>query len=180
MSLFIRKDTQPETSATEDRPVARAQGGPIHESPLTAEDYTFIASLPEQHSGDRVRSDMALLLTDQDTRDSLGRYTDFFAFAGVNVQPATSALPRLIQLLRVQQHLTLTQELVQRHITATGEPLVNIVSDVHRMINATPEGSAMRDAFATLEARWRETFRGGRPVATDDAPAPTPDPSQPR
>ncbi len=181
MPMPARKDMQPQTQEGEVRIVTRAQGGPIHESPLTPEDYAFITSLPEQHTGDRVRSDMALLITDDDTQASLGRYADFFAFAGVNVEPAVVALPRLVQLLRVQQHLSRVQDLVQRHITATGEPLVNIVSDVHRMVNATPDGSALRDAFATLESRWKETFRGGgRPANTEDAPAPTPDPSQPK
>lgn len=179
MSLHIRKDAQAGNANQEARPPSRSQGGPIHESPLTPEDYAFITSLPEQHTGDRVRSDMALLITDDDTQASLGRYADFFAFAGVNVEPAVVALPRLVQLLRVQQHLSRVQDLVQRHITATGEPLVNIVSDVHRMVNATPEGSALRDAFATLESRWKETFRGGgRPANTEEAPAPTPDPPQ--
>lgn len=170
----------PAAPAVEVRPLVRTASGAMHPSPLTPEDYAFIANLPEQRVSDRVRSDMALLVTDEDTQAALERYRDFFAFGGVNVDPAIEALPRLMQLLKVQKHMTLAMELLQRHITAASEPVVSVTSDVHRLVIGTPEGSAVRSAFATFDERWRDTFRGGRTVGTDEAPAPTPSPAQPK
>lgn len=143
---------------------------PRHQCVLTQEQYALLLTLAEQHaSSDRVRADMASLLTDAETLAALQNYADFFAFGGVNVGPAIEALPRAIKLQQLKRQLDLASELVQRHIVATSEPVVAVVSDVRRMVMATPEGSAVRDAFTVLDGRWRETFRGGRTAARDEA-----------
>lgn len=152
----------------------------LHGPVLTPEDYTLLVSLPEQLAGARVRSDMGLLLADEDTRESLIRYTDFFAFGGVDVTPTVAAIPKMISLRRLQQHLDLAQELVRRHINAEGEPIAAIASDVRRLVMGTPEGSAMRAAFATFDARWRDTFRGGRTPSADETTEDTSKPASPK
>ena len=61
-----------------------------------------------------------------------------------------------------------------RHIATTVKPVVGIVSDVRRMVVATPEGSSVRDAFATFDGKWREAFPGGgRPAAKASGEAKT-------
>ena len=58
-------------------------------TPLTHEDYVFLASLgPQTSSGDRTRTDMAGLLMDDETVAALHRYRDFFAVHGVNCNVA--------------------------------------------------------------------------------------------
>ncbi len=149
----------------------------LHEAVISPEDYTFLVSLPEQRTGDRRRADMALLLADEDTRQALVHYADFFAFAGVDVTPAVEAIPKLVALQRLARRLELAQELVRRHINAEGEGAAAVASDVHRLLAGTPDGSSVRTAFATFDDRWRETFRGGgRPGNTEEAPV---DPSGP-
>ncbi len=166
------KDKQGEGEAPANRQQA-PQTEPLHEAVLTREDYVFLASLPEQRAiGSQVRADMADLLTDEETLSALERYKDFFAFGGVDAGPAIAALPRAIKLKRVRRQLLLMLDLVQRHTMATAEPIVGVVSDVRRMVVGTPEGSAVRDAFAVFDERWRETFRGGRAASRDDAPEP--------
>lgn len=180
MPMPARNVPPPQTHDANAAPRPRLDAAALHEPTLTAADYTLLASLPEQRAGDRVRSDMGLLLADEDTNQSLVRYGDFFAFGGIDVKPAVETLPKLIALQRLLKHLELSTELVRRHINAVGEPAAEVCSDVRRLVMATPEGSAMRAAFATFDARWRETFRGGRSPAADDNAADTSKPAQPK
>ncbi len=171
----VQQTTATETATETPRGGRREHA--LHEAVLSPEDYTFLASLPEQRAGDRRRSDMALLLADEDTRQALVHYADFFAFAGVDVAPAVEAIPRLVALQRLVRRLELAQELVRRHLNAEGERVSTVASDVHRLLVATPEGSSVRTAFAAFDDRWRETFRGGnRASHTEDSPV---DPSGP-
>ena len=134
----------------------------LHGAPLTAEEIAFLLSLGNRVAlGETVRVDLAALLTDDDTIAALRRYEDFFRYGDVDVGPALEVLPRAAKLMRLQQRLDLASAQVGRHIAATVKPVVAVVSDVRRMVAATPEGSSVRDAFATFDGRWRETFPGG-------------------
>jgi hypothetical protein len=119
MPMPAKKVVPPETPMVEVSKNTRPDAGALHEPTLTPGDYTLLVSLPEQRVGDRVRSDMGLLLADEETHQSLDRYSDFFAFGGVDVTPAVRALPRLIALQQLQRHLELSLDLVRRHINGT-------------------------------------------------------------
>ena len=120
---------------------------------------------------------------DDDTVAALERYQDFFRYGDVDVRPALQVLPHAVKLARLKQRLDLASALVSRQIAATVKPVVGVVSDVRRMVVATPEGSSVRDAFATFDRNWREAFPGGgRPAkasgeAKSDAAAPAKTPS---
>lgn len=145
-----------------------------HEDPLTTEDFALLNSLGEVvNVTDRVRTDMAELLMDEETVGALQRYAVFFETGGVPVVGAVAALPKAIRLYRLKRRLELAQALVQRHILATTEPVVGVTSGVHKMIVGTPGGSALRAAFSLFLNKWQDTFRGGRPVSEESVSTPS-------
>lgn len=145
----------------------------LHHAPLTEEELAFLCKLGNRVAfGETIRSDLAALLMDPDTIDALRRYRDFFRYGDVDVGPALEVLPHAAKLQQLQRRLDLASALVGRHIAATVKPVVGVVSDVRRMVVATPEGSSVRDAFATFDARWRETFPGGARTAPKTADEP--------
>jgi len=166
--------------------------GAMHDAALTEEEVAFLLSLGNRVAlGEPVRVDLADLLMDDDTVAALARYQDFFRYGDVDVGPALQVLPHAVKLKRLKQRLDLASALVARHIAATVKPVVGVVSDVRRMVVATPEGSSVRDAFASFDGRWREAFPGGgRPAAkaaseaksepkADAVPAKTPAAAEP-
>ena len=70
--------------------------------------------------------------------------------------------------------------IVQRNLADAVDPIATASSEVHRLVAAAPEHSKVRAAFAQMEKRWQETFKGGRPTkAADDATAPAATPTKP-
>jgi hypothetical protein len=146
-----------------------------HADPLTAEDFALLNSLGEVvNVNDRVRTDMAELLMDEETVQALQHYAVFFETGGVLITGAMAALPRAILLYRLKRRLQLAEALVQRHIVATSEPVVGVTSGVHKMIVGTPVGSALRAAFSLFLNKWQDTFRGGRAPSEVEEGATTP------
>lgn len=142
----------------------------MHDAPLTEEEFAFLRSLGNRVAlGEMVRVDLADLLMDDDTVASLARYQEFFRFGDVDVGPALEVLPHAVKLKRLKQRLDLASAMVGRQMAATVKPVIGIVSDVRRMVVATPEGSSVRDAFATFDGKWREAFPGGGRPATKNA-----------
>ena len=174
----LHENTVTKSDAHDDPTRARF----LHPNTLDHEDFVLLNSLDEV-TGDpeRIRGDMAELLMDEETVEALRHYQIFFETGGVDVGAAVETLPRAIRLHRLKRRLEGALGLLQRHIHRTSEPLVSITSDVHRLLAATPEGSAIRASFALFEKNWQSTFRGGR-APTESAPTPTPstDPTTPR
>ncbi len=142
---------------------------------LTDADVTLARSLsPLTGSVDRARFVAAELLVDDETLAALETYAQVFEGMSVNVGPAVSAIPQALRLEALERHLIAMQALVHRHLATTVEPIASISSDVHRIVAASPEGSAIRDAFSMFEKRWTQLYgKGGRPAASkaDAAPA---------
>jgi len=163
----MKIDTSKLTGKTTTTQPEAKGNAPMHDAPLSAEEYAFLQSLGNRVAlGETVRVDLAELLMDDDTVSALGRYQEFFRFGDVDVGPALEVLPHAVKLKRLKQRLDLASAMVSRHMAATVKPVVGVVSDVRRMVVATPEGSSVRDAFATFDQNWREAFPGGgRPAA---------------
>jgi hypothetical protein len=157
----MKIDTSKLTGKTSAQTEAKGNT-PMHDAPLTAEEFAFLQGLGNQVAlGETVRVDLAELLMDDDTVTALARYQDFFRYGDVDVGPALEALPHAVKLKRLKQRLDLASAMVGRQMAAAVKPVVGVVSDVRRMVAATPEGSSVRDAFATFDGKWREAFPGG-------------------
>jgi hypothetical protein len=139
---------------------------------LCASDLALLSSLDPEVAGDEhVRSDMLALLTEDETLEALARYAPVFTSLGVHAGPSIATVQRLRQLQRLRRRLDLAQGLVTRHLQATGAPSKDFVSDLHRLLAATPEQSPLRVAFSLFLEQWKSTFRGGRPTKGDDKSA---------
>jgi hypothetical protein len=88
--------------------------------------------------------------------------------------PARQVLPHAVKLERMKQRLDLASAMVSRHMAATVKPVVGVVSDVRRMVVATPEGSAGARRLRHFRPELREAFPGGgRPAAKASGEAKT-------
>ena len=139
--------------------------------PMSQQDFDALAKLDTQVTGDeRVRSDMIALLTDDETVDALAVHAPTLAAIGLHAVPSTATMQKLKRLQRLRRRLELSQALVTRHMQTTGAPLQDFVSELHRIVEATPEHSPLRVAFSLFLDRWQNTFRGpGRPAKADAA-----------
>ncbi len=158
----------------------KAQEPETAQTALTDADVTLARSLAPITGGvDRARFTVAEVLLDDETLAALETYAPVFEGMSVNVGPAVKAIPMALRLEALERHLIAAQALVHRHLAKTVEPIASISSDVHRIVAASPEGSAIRDAFSMLEKRWTQVYgKGGRPAASKaDAPA---EPKTPR
>lgn len=145
--------------------------------PMSLQDYEFLAKLDPQVTGDdRVRSDMIALLTDDETIEALATWAATLAVLGLHAAPSTATTQKLKRLQRLRRRIELSQALVTRHMQATGAPLQDFVSELHRIVDATPEHSPLRVGFSLFLERWQNTFRGpGRPAKAATPAPPTPD-----
>ena len=160
-------------TAPADAPLAATGVVAAGEAPLTAADFAFLANLDPKVAGDeRVRSDMLALLTEPETSEAVAKYAPVLTAFGLDAAPALAAVDRIRQLQRVRRRLDLAQALVTRHLQATGTPAQELVSQLHRVLEGTPEHSPMRVAFSLFLERWQSTFRGGgRPAKAAEARA---------
>ena len=176
-----RDDRKPDAR---DKNPARLDALPLeakghHAQLLSTDDVAKINTLDTQvKGGEGARYDIAETLMDPETLSSLQHYRSFFEMGGVTVDDALDTLPDVIELARMERHLTRALEVVHRNLRARVAPLGDTASNVHRLIVGTPEHSAMRAAFQVFEQRWRETFPGGRPPKTEAANAPA-EPARP-
>lgn len=154
-------------------PAAPAASPTDREAPLTAADFEFLSTLDPRVAGDEhVRSDMLQLLTESETVDAITKHAPLLTALGLDPAPALAATVRIRQLQRTRRRLDLAQALVTRHLQSTGAPSMEIVSKLHRLLEGTPEHSALRVAFSLFLEQWQGTFRGGgRPAKSQEARA---------
>ncbi len=151
------------------------------QSTLTDADVALARSLsPLTGAVDRARLVAAEVLLDDETLAALETYAPVFEGMSINVAPAVEAIPLALRLEALERRLIATQALVHRHLAKTVEPIASISSDVHRVIAATPEGSAIRDAFSMLEKRWTQLYGKGGRASASKADAPAAEPKTPR
>jgi|JI6StandDraft_1071083.scaffolds.fasta_scaffold95490_2 hypothetical protein len=136
------------------------------EQPLTAADFEFLSGIDPQVAGDeRVRSDMLALLTEGETVEAITKYAPTLLALGVNPGATRANVVQIRGLQRLRRRLDLAQGLVTRQLQATGAPSMEFVSQLHRVIEGTPEQSPLRVAFSLFLRQWQANFRsGGRPA----------------
>ena len=84
---------------------------------------------------------------------------------------ALEALPRVLAPGTLIQKLDAALEIARRNQADSLHPVARTASEVRRFVEGTPTHSRIRVAFATMDARWDETFTGGRKKAPEvDAP----------
>jgi hypothetical protein len=167
---------KPHEAANDATPLVADEGAHT----ISDEDVELLRRLGPAAGGvDRARFGVAELLVDDETLTALVTYAPVFMAMGVNVGPALEAIPEALRLEALERHLASSQTLVHRHLAEKVEPIAAISSGVHRVVAASPEGSAIRGAFSMLEKRWNQLYgKGGRSANKSDA---TPvDPKPPR
>lgn len=145
----------------------------LHKSTLDADEVTLLNGLPTGAArAERAKLTQAETLMDEETLAGLKRYRSFFESADVDVSEALAALPRALLLRSLKHRLEAALAIVQRNLADAVEPIATASSEVHRLVAAAPEHSKVRAAFAQMEKRWQETFKGGRPAkAAGEEPA---------
>ena len=153
----------------------------LHQATLDADEVALLNSLPTGAArAERAKLTQAETLMDEETLAGLERYRSFFESADVDVSDALAALPRALALRALKHRLDTALAIVQRNLADAVDPIATASSEVHRLVAAAPEHSKVRAAFAQMEKRWQETFKGGRPTkAADDATAPATPPTKP-
>ncbi len=130
----------------------------------TAADLARLRKLgPMTGEVDRSRFAMAETLIDAETLRALETYAAVFAGMSIDVAPAIAAVPEVLELEAMERRFAEGLALVHRHLAMRVAPIAAVGSDVHRVVAASPEGSAIRGAFSKMETRWQRLYgNGGR------------------
>jgi hypothetical protein len=167
------------TDETTVAPAAPA-AAKLHQSTLDADEVALLNSLPTGAArAERAKLTQAETLMDEETLAGLERYRSFFESADVDVSDALAALPRALALRALKHRLDTALAIVQRNLADAVDPIATASSEVHRLVAAAPEHSKVRAAFAQMEKRWQETFKGGRPAKAADDATPAAPPTKP-
>ncbi len=150
-----------------------AAAAALHKATLDPDEVALLNGLPTGAArAERAKLTQAETLMDEETLAGLQRYRSFFASADVDVSEALAALPRALVLRALKHRLEGALAIVQRNLADAVDPIATASSEVHRLVAAAPEHSKVRAAFAQMEKRWQETFKGGRASkATGEEPA---------
>lgn len=121
---------------------AQAPGNDAFAGGRHDDDIALLRSIqPVIGEVDRSRFAAAELLVDDETLAAIKTFRPVFEGMSVDVGPAIKAIPMAIRLETLERHLAEAQVLVHRRLVVTSEPVAEISSGVHRVIQGSPEGA---------------------------------------
>jgi hypothetical protein len=170
MATKSRTSAKKKTSvASKSKPSAKKAGaskskaapkGPP-ETGLTTSDLSAISALPQcANAPNHVRTDLVDAIANDQTLAAIEAYRSNLESFEIDVDVLLEDATEANRIRQLSDKARNTLAKTERNYQTVGEPLQNLASNIHKMLDAAPEGSKMRESFNAFLTGWKAAFPG--------------------